>query len=283
MHSRPVLASIALESAGRGWRRNLHDVDRAIEAWNTSGLGSCGLEYVADGREIRRADGSIDHEASWSRKGRGTTAIDLGRSVVKGPFRRIDMLSVKTDNLTSSGGFPSKIEVSTQKAETQQKLLGAIANGASIPTVIWASSGSNEEPNLDGFALFIDIAAMVRSHGIVDAFDENGFSKGQAPAVWRRYSSRRNCGATSSANKRALRLTGRPCEPGKWEDRAQLDFPMVDELHRKWSSPWYVHYPEIFANISKRHLREQGLSWVPCHIRDLAKFVESQDWQKMGY
>jgi hypothetical protein len=276
---RPALVSIALEKAGKGWKRNLHDVPRAIQTWNIAGLGNMGLNYVADGRANLDSNGNLT-DMSYSRKGRGTTCIDLARETqVNDSLIRVDMLSIKTDSLTKSGGFPSKIEVSTGKPDTLNKVIEAVNNGASLPTLIWASSGDTSNPSHEGFALFLDIAAIIRSHGIVDGT----FSKGKAPIAWRRFGSRRNCGATSAANKHALKMTGRPSHVGAWQKRQHLEFPHIDSDGCMWSTPWFKHYPQLFVNIGKKHLQAQGLAWVPCNIADLPALVEKQDWNTLGY
>lgn len=283
---RQTMVDLALEGSGI-WQRNIHDVPGGIAAWNEQGLGSSGLEYVADGRRCKACRDLLANGMSpavcgdcYSRKGRGTTAIDKGRSVASGGLNRVDLLSCKTDGLTKSGGFPSKVEVSTGKPDTLRKLIEAIESGASLATVIFVSGeDSDGNPSRDGFALFVDLAALIRANGIVDGT----FKKGTAPAVWRRFGSRRNCGATSRVNKPHVMAGGSPVAPGSWMKRADWEFPCIDEDGCKWTAAWWKHYPQLFVNISKKYLQAHGLKWVACNVADLPAMVDAQSWNEMGY
>jgi hypothetical protein len=283
---RQTMVDLALEKAGI-WKRNLHDVAGGIATWNEQGLGSAGLAYVADGRRCKPCRERTENgrppavcDNCYSRKGRGTTALDKGRAVQSGGLIRVDMVSCKTDGLTKSGGFPSKVEVSTGKPETLKKLVTAIENGASLPTLIFVSGeDSDGNPKKDGYALFIDLAALIRSHGIEDGV----FKKGTAPAVWRRFGSRRNCGATSRVNKPYVMAGHDPVAPGSWMKRADWTFPCIDDDGCKWTAAWWKHYPQLFVNISKKYLQAHGLKWVACNVDDLPAMLEEQSWSDMGY
>jgi len=267
---RPTLVQLALERANRGWHRNFHDVPHGVQTWDEQ-YGRYGVAYVADGRK----------ETGFTRKGRGTTAADNARTVKTGGIERTDVLSVKTDKI-EKGNFPSKIEVSTGNPDTVMALAQALESGSSLPTVIFAS-GENPDgtPSEEGYALFLDLGDLVRTEGIT-APVVGGHGKGKAPGVYFKYGSRRNCGATSRINRQAIKLYGRPQEPGKWNARENWEFPCIDERGRRWTSPWWVHYRQLIVNINKKYLSTRGLKWVPCHVDQLADLIDSQQWGDMG-
>jgi hypothetical protein len=294
------MLALAMQNSGLGWERNLSDVDQGVKTWDhTFGSKSAaatpaqpdGVPYVADGRRCEACRRKIEQTkaavpvcpACYSAKGRGTTAIDKGRVRETGGLIRVDLVSEKTDKLTKTGGFPSKVEVSTGNDKTLAALVRAANDGAAIPTVIFVSADNPDgSPSEQGYALFLDIGALIRSQGVA----VGKFTKGNAPSVWQRFGARRNCGATSRANAAAIKNggdgEGTPVEPGHWCKRADWDFPTIDLTGRRWSKPWYVHYPQLFVNINKKHLAKHGLAWVACHVSEVPALVEAQEWGAMG-
>ena len=232
-----------------GWFRDPHEA-KVIPDWAHRFPN---LPLVADGRE----------ETGYSRAGRGTTAFDLFRRVDIGGIYRVDFLSIKTDTIGSDGKLPSKLELSTGRLETLVALLEGIHSGSALPTVVFVSENDEfGEPLEDGFAIFLDLAPILR-RGIA-SIEHGPYAKGKAPEAYFKWSSARPCGGKS-----------------KHLVRADREFPYVDEENRRWISPDKVCYPELVVSLSSLGLRRSD--WRPINVRDLPEFVQAQDWDMMAY
>lgn len=232
-----------------GWFRDPYAAE-AVASWVAAFPN---LPIVADGRE----------ETGMTRAGRGTTAFDLFRSVVAGGVKRVDFLSIKTDTIGSDGKLPSKLELSTGNETTLNALLDGINNGAAYPTIVFASENDeNGDPCDEGFAIFLDLAPILRA-GIA-GIEHGPYGKGQAPEAYFKWSSARPCGGKH-----------------KKLARESMEFPCVDEQGRKWIAADRVCYPELVVSLSKLGIKRS--SWIPCRMSDLARLCEDQDWDTMAY
>jgi hypothetical protein len=118
------------------------------------------------------------------------------------------------------------------------------------------------EPTDEGFAIFLDLAPILRG-GIAD-IEQGPYGKGCAPEAYFKWSSARPCGGKA-----------------KHIARAELTFPHVDEQGRKWLAPDKVCYPELVVSLAKLGIKRS--SWIPCHLRDLPALCEAQNWDVMAY
>lgn len=246
--NRSNLVSRALEGCF-GWCRDPYSAGTVAE-WRHRFPN---LPIVADGRD----------ETGHTRAGRGTTAFDLFRVREVRGMLRADFLSIKTDTIGSDGKLPSKLELSTGNETTLRAILEGIERGASLPTIVFASENDeNGDPTEDGFAIFVDLAPILR--GGIAPIEAGPYGKGQAPEAYFKWSSARPCGG------KAKKLA-----------REGLDFPHVDEQGRKWIAADKVCYPELVVSLSKLGIKRS--SWIPCNIRDLAHLCEDQDWGRMAF
>ena len=246
---RSSMVTMAIEG-NDGWVRDPYSVTNGAREW---ALRFPDLPFVADGREV----------SGFTRKGRGTTVFDLFRSVVSGGVCRTDFLSVKTDTIQPDGKLPSKLEVSTGNMSTIQAIISGVNGGASIPTLVWASKpdpfGGTEET---GLGLFLDIAPVIRAG--VCGIEGGPYAKGQAPECYLKWSSSRPCGGKNKAAQ-----------------RADLEFPCVDEKGRKWIAPDKVCYPELIVNLSAMGIRRND--WVEMRLDDIPDVIESQPWDRITH
>lgn len=229
---RSNMVSRALEASG--WSRDPWDAG-IIPEWS---LRFPHLPLVADGRK----------ETGFTRRGRGTTAFDLFRKVEN----RCDFLSIKTEAIEGGTKFPSKISLSTGKMETVNALLSGIRDGASLPTLIWASVSEDGEPSEDGWAIMIDLAPHLRD--TIPQAPEGGWGRGNAPVAYWKWSAGRNSGGK--------RATG----------RENLEYPRIDERGRKWTSPTRVHYPELVVSLAALGIHRG--SWQLCPLSEVSGMVE---------
>lgn len=256
-NARANMVSRAVE--GRfGWVRDPFDAPGAGETWE---FRFPGLPLVADGRE----------KTGFTRAGRGTTAFDLFRSVKAGgpsegrrEYTRIDFLSLKSDTIADDNKLPSKIELATGNPDTLAALCQGLCAGAALPTLLFCSRNDPAgDPEPEGVALFVDVGPIIRG-GIADI--ENGpYARGQAPPAYFKWSSGRACGGKSKGDAA----------------RGELEFPHVDSQGRKWLNPSRVCYPELVVSLASLGIRRD--SWTPIHVRDIPKFLESQNWGGMSF
>lgn len=240
---------VSRELEGRnGWSRDPYEA-KIIPDWLHRFPN---LALVADGRE----------ETGFTRAGRGTTAFDLFRQVNAGGILRSDFLSIKTDTICSDGKLPSKIELSTGNQTTLAALLEGINRGAALPTVFFVSENDeNGDPLEDGFAIFLDLAPILR-RGIAP-IESGPYGKGEAPEAYFKWSAARKCGGKA---KHLL--------------RADLEFPHIDAQGRRWVAADKVCYPELVVSLSKLGIRRS--SWYSVNMSDLQAMCEAQDWDRMS-
>lgn len=211
------------------------------------------LPIVADGRE----------ETGHTRAGRGTTAFDLFRRREAGGLIRADFLSIKSDTIDDDDTLPNKLQLTAGNASTIRAILEGINRGASMPTVVFASrNDENGDPETDGFAIFLDVAPILR-RGVAD-IDLGPYKKGQAPEAYLKWSSARKCGGA-----------------GKCHARADLDFPHVDETGRRWIAPDKVCYPELICSLACLGIKRS--SWTPINMCELPHMLEAQNWGEMSF
>lgn len=251
---RSVTVSLALEHSSAGWDRDPYRAGAVGHYTRTFP----NLPIVADGRDV----------TNNTRKGRGTTAFDLFRSVpIPGTqHKRVDLLSIKTATIGKDGKLPSKVECSTGNEETLQGLIEGIHNGGSLATVIFASENDPEtgEPSSDGYALFVNLGPVLRA-GIAEPLpDGERYGRGRAPTAYYKWSSSRKCGGKS-----------------KHIAREGLSFPHIDEKGRKWTAPDRVCYRELVVSLASMGVKREA--WVRCNIRDIPAMVNGQDWDAITY
>ena len=225
-------------------------------------------------------------EDCFSVKGRGTTLIDLTRKVGK-TISRTDFLSIKTGKIGKDGKFPSRIDLSTGRPETIAAIVDAVERGSSVPVVFWISADDyDKSPNENGFAIFVDVAPIIRAYGVAPLQLEP-YKRGQAPACYVAKSSRRITGVPGGTKEARLAVQrfeqyGTPLPGGKWHARSEAwEGPHFDEAGQYWSTPYAVHYSEFRISLSACGIKRAD--WTPCHLSGLASFVEMQDWDDMSF
>lgn len=241
---------------GAGWDR---DVQGYEQPWNSRFPG---LPIVADGREI----------TGKTRKGRGTTVFDLFRkaNTYKGKnlrgdsivVERFDFLSVKTDCIEPGGSLPSRIEVSTGNQATIDGIVAGALSGASIPTLIFAGTDDGSGGfNREGKVLAVDVGRFIRDHGVA-GIDEGPYTRGKAPPVYMKWSSRRACGGKGNGAAKLRRMEGQ-------------EYPYVDTQGRKWTDAGTVHYPELVVSLGRLVTDED---WTDVTTDDLSAYVDGLPW-----
>lgn len=283
-----LVTSILVNS---GWSQDPYATS-VIPEWNDRYPD---LPIVADGRacKMHRDEGVTtpdDHRAMscpdcFTDRGRGTTLIDLVRKTGE-TIHRSDFLSVKCATIGSDGKLPSRIDLGTGNETTIQAIESAAMAGSAIPVVLFASEDNEDgEPSDQGFAVFVDVGPFIREHGTVSV-DLDGYGRGQAPPCYVALSSRRITGIpggnkVAHAAVTAHETEGEQLPPGKWYTRADGFVPHFDEKGRYWSKPYAVHYSELRISLSACGIKRK--SWIPMNARDLAAFVDAQDWDTMSF